>query len=209
MQRDRRCLIVLGAILGVLAIGLFSLLLAQGMVVMPGLIILGMRILGDLPQVFWWTAGVATLVICGLGVLRTLGIMIGSWSKGSALASSSPGRFGDIYRSLSTTDYGEYSRNELRALLGSLAIDLIALKRDIPESEAARIFREGDWTDDPALRSYLLPKESRREQSCGLWRRLKRSRSAPFPVETENALERLIIYGEFQEKTFGIPQAND
>lgn len=209
MRRDRRCLIILRAVLGVLAIGLPSLLLAQGMVAMPGLIILGLRILGDLPQVFWWAAGVAALIICGLGILRNLGIMMWSRSKESALASSTPGRFGAIYRSLSRTGYGEYSRNELRKLLGSLAIDLIALKRDIPESEAAHIFREGDWTDDPALRSYLLPQESSCEQSRGLWRRLRKSKSPPFPVETENVLARLVSYGEFQERTFGIPQSND
>jgi hypothetical protein len=209
MRRDRRCLIILRAVLGVLAIGLLSLLLAQGIVAMPGLIILGMHILGDLPQIFWWAAGVAALIICGLGALRNLGIMMGSRSKESTLASSAVGRFGVIYRNLSRRSYGEYSRKELRKLLGSLAIDLIALKRDIPESEAARIFREGDWTDDPALRSYFLPQESSCEQGRGLWRRLKKSRAAISPEETQEALARLISYGEFQERTFGISQAND
>jgi hypothetical protein len=191
MMGDRSSLIILMAILGVLSICLVSLLLAQGMATILGLIILGTRIIAELPQILWWGAGVAVLIIGGLRVLCRLGTVMWFRSEESTPASFSPGRLGVIHRSLSRTGYGEYSRNEVRKLLGSLTIDVIALKLDIPETEATRLFREGNWTEDSDLASSLLPQQSSPEQGRSLWRRIKKSRSAPFLEETQNTLDRI------------------
>lgn len=209
MRLDRISWTVLTAILGVLAIGLLSLLLAEGMVGMWGLIMLGMRLLGDLPQWFWWAAGIAALSIYGLGISGNLLTMMWPRPKKSIPTSSAPGRLGTIYRSLSRKGHGEYHRRELRDLLGSLAVDLIALKRDIPESDALRVFREGNWTTDPGLRSYLLPRESSREQSRGLCRRFRKRKPASFHEETQDALERLSSYSKSEEAVLGISHADD
>lgn len=196
-------------ILGFLAIGLLSLLLAEGMVAMGRLIMLGMRLLGDLPQWFWWAAGIAALSICGLGISGNLLSMMWLRAKESPSALVAPGRLGTIHRSLSRKGYGEYRRRELRDLVGSLAVDLITLKRDIPESDALRIFREGDWTDDPGLGSYLFPRESSREQSPGRRRWFRKSKPASFLEETHDALERLIAYSKSEEAVLDISEADD
>ena len=209
MRLDRKFLSVFMAILGFLAIGLLSLLLAERMVAVWGLIVIGIRLLGDLPQWFWWAAGIAALSVYGLGISGNLLSMMWPRAKESPSALVAPGRLGTIYRNLSRKGYGEYHRRELRDLLGSLAVDFIALKRDIPESDALRVFREGNWTDDPGLRSYLLPRESSREQNRGLWRRFRKRKPASFPEETQDALERLIAYSESEEAVLGISQADD
>jgi len=209
MRLDRKFFSVFMAIPGFLAIGLLSLLLAEGMVAMWGLIVIGMRLLVDLPQWYWWAAGIAALSIYGLGISGNLLSMMWPRAKESPSALVAPGRLGTIYGSLSRKNHGEYYRRELRDLLGSLAVDVIALKRDIPESDALRVFREGSWTDDQGLRSYLLPGESSREQSRDMWRRFRKRKPAPFLEETQDALERLSSYSKSEEAILGIFQADD
>lgn len=197
-------------ILSILAIGSVSLVLAQGTVAILDFIFLGARLLGNLPEVFWWTAGAAVLVICGLGTLRNLVVRMYSRSRKPTLPSSQPGRLGDIHRHLSRVNTGEYARNEVRELLQVLAVDFIALKLDSSDLEAAELFREGGWTEDSALRSYFLSRKSFSEQGRRLRRFLNKPDPAPFLKETRNTLDRLICCGEFQEKKeFGNTQSDD
>lgn len=210
MGHDRKSRTVFVVILSALAIGTVAILLAKGTVAILDFILLGTRLLGNLPEVFWWASAVAVLVICGLGTLGKLGVVIWSRSKEPTVVSFPPGRLGVIYRSLSRVNTGEYAKKEVRELLGVLAVDFIALRVDSTDCEAAELFRKGVWTDDPALGSYFHMQGSSSEQGRRFLRFLRKPDSAPFLEETHKTLDRLISYGEFEEnKELGNSHAND
>jgi hypothetical protein len=107
------------------------------------------------------------------------------------------GRFREIQQSLSRARSGRYSQGEVRNIFRSLAIDLIALKLDIPEEEARQRFHRGDWTEDRALKAYFSEDLTQEEEGQGLWRQFRRVKAPAFLEETQETLERLKSYSNF------------
>jgi hypothetical protein len=214
MKPDRRWGIPLFVTLGALFIYFTFPLLVQGMNSLIKFIIGGIFILLALPQMLWWGVGVTILIFWGLRVLMNLEISRLSKSgkrEGQPYDYDYHGRFRVIRQRLLGASSRRYSQDEVRNILRSLAIELIALKLDISEEEARQRFRQGDWTEDRALEAYFLPEPHRGKEKQGLWRRFKRTKSPAFLEETQEALDRLKSYRNFSEgrKRFDLANHNN
>ena len=166
-------------------------LLVYGVDLLWGIGIQGLAILGALPQVLWWTLGVAIFTLWGSIVLRRLAGSKWELSRREPAPLYLPGRLGFIYQSLSHARAESYSQEKVTDILQSLTIDLISLRRDIPEEEARRRFRQGDWTEDPDLLSYFDQRSSFASKGPRRWYRGRKSPSPDFLKKTQGILDRL------------------
>jgi hypothetical protein len=162
----------------------------------------------------WWGVGVTILVFWGLRVFMNLEISTLSKSRkreGQPYDHDYHGRFRVIRQRLLGASSRRYSRDEVRNILRSLAIDLITLKLDISEEEARQRFRQGGWTEDRALRAYFFAEPDRGKEKQGLWRRFKRTKYPAFLEETQEALDRLKSYNNFSDgrKRFDLANHNN
>ncbi|NWF54902.1 MAG: hypothetical protein HXY45_08935 [Syntrophaceae bacterium] len=155
MKSDRRWLLPLVLILAAGFLYLTFPLWVEGVRSFLVILILGGTILEALPQVVWWMAGLAILVFWGLRMIVRLADRELAGKKESGGNSPFSGRLRVICRTLSRGGAGWYFQDEVRNLLRSLAVDLIALKLAIFEEEAQQRFQKGDWTEDLLLKTYF------------------------------------------------------
>ena len=200
MKLDRRWLLPLTLILAAFFLYFSFPLLVMGIHSLLTVLILGGTILGALPQILWWILGGMFLVLWGLKVIIQLGSRELEGKKEARIHLPFSGRLRAIYRTLFRSELGWYSQNEVRNLLQSRAIDLIALKLDISEKEAQRRFQKGDWTEDPLLKTYFSEDRNREPEKHGLWRRFMKSKRPNVLAAARNVLERLEAYDDFPER---------
>ena len=202
MRLNRSWEILLVVTLGALFIYFAFTLLVRGMEFLLTFILGGIFILLALPQMLWWGAGMTILIFWGLQVLINLGIgrLPSSHKKeGQSYDHDFHGRFRAIQQRLLRASSRRYYQDEVKNILRSLAIDLISLKLDISEQEAKERFRQGDWTQDQALKDYFFEEPAWEKEREGLWRRFKRAKAPAFLEKTQKALDRLKSYGNFSD----------
>jgi hypothetical protein len=197
MKPDRRWLLPLSLILVAFFLYFAFPLLVEGVRSLLVILILGGTILRALPQILCWLVGGAFLVFWGLGVIVHLASRELAGKKEARVHSPVSGRLRAIHRTLSRGGSGWYFQDEVRNLLRSRAVDLIALKLDISEDEAQQRFQNGDWTEDPLLKEYFSEEKNRGKEKQGLWPRLKKSGPPDFLEKARTALGRLETYGNF------------
>jgi len=200
MKTDRRWLILPTLILAASFLYFSFPLVVEGIHSLIAILILGGAILWALPQILWWILGTAFLVLWSLGVIVHLA---GRELAGKMKTKSDrpfSGRLRAIHRTLSRGGSGRYFQDEVRNLLRARAVDLIALKLDISEEEAQKRFHEGDWTEDPLMKTYFSEANNWGKENRGKWRWLQKSKNPDFLQNAQSALERLEIYGNFPHR---------
>jgi hypothetical protein len=113
-----------------------------------------------LPRLLWWLSGV--LLLCFL-----ISKLLLQWGRTLFRRSSKirpmrlfPGRLNDVYEWLEQANTGgAYSRDRVSELCGALAVDFIALKLDLSQEDARKLFWTGDWTRDENLKTYFFEKQ--------------------------------------------------
>jgi len=200
MKPDRLWLLPLTLILGASFLYFSFPLLVEGTRSLLTILILGGTILSALPQVVWWAMGGAFLVFWGLEVIVHLASRELAGKKKARVNSPFSGRLRTIHRTLSRGGSGRYFHDEMRNLLRSRAVDLIALKLDISEKEALQRFQKGDWTKDPLLKTYFSEEKNWGKDKQGLWLGFKKSKAPDFLEKARTALERLETYGNFPDR---------
>jgi len=175
-------------------------LLVEGIRSLLAILILGGAILQALPQILWWILGGGFLVIWGLGVIVRLASRGLARKKKTKADRPFSGRLRAMHRILSRGGSGWYFQDEVRNLLRSLAMDLIALKLALSEEEAQQRFRKGDWTEDPLLVEYFSEERSWGKERKGVKRWFQKSKPPDFLEMARKALEQLETYGNFPHR---------
>jgi hypothetical protein len=148
--------------------------------------------MGALPQVLWWNLGLAILGGWGLiGLARRSKLRWPGFSKEKSSFPFSSGPLRSLYQSFGQARGSAYGQEKIMNQLQSLAIDLLTLKRNLPEEEGRKIFRQGDWTDDPELLSFFQERPAFREKRPGILRRRIKSFEPDFLLKSQKVLDRL------------------
>lgn len=158
---------------------------------------LGVAILRALPQALCWAMVAALPTIWGLRVIIHLGSGGVSRRNATGIEPLLPGRMEIIHKAFVRAESSKYSQEEVKNLLRSLALDLIALKKDLSEAETRQRFNRGDWTDDPALSAFLKQGPDAREEKRGRWPGSKKPRARAFPDDVMDAMDRLEVFSNF------------
>ena len=198
MRIDRWLMALILVMAGLVIYGLYPFLI-YGMELLLFIMTQGLSALLALPQLLWWLAGTIFLTFWGLKLLLRLGENTFSGPGSPLTAAAFHGRLQALHRRLYDAGLGHYSQEEVRQLFRLLTIDLIALKLDLSEEEARKVFFRGDWTQDHVLKAYLHKERGfltqRRGQRLLQW--LGRSESPSFLQETRDVLNHLEAYRSF------------
>lgn len=165
-----------------------------------GVFILVTKILPALPKILWWVAGVALLGFWAIAVFLKFARMNPKNNKEKKVVPAFPGRLAAIQSTLSRAGSGRYSREEIRNLLRSQAVSLIALEMNISEEESWKIFQKGDWTEDSLLRDYFFEVKDPKEKKWSWRPRFGKSDPTGFLEKTRTVLERLWIFDSFSNR---------
>lgn len=152
-----------------------------------------------IPLELWWIIGILVLTLMAIKVMLRLGRHLLGASKTPISYSRPQGRLTDLHHTLLSASRGDYSKENVRQLLHSLAIDLIALERDISQDEARRSFIDRTWTRNEALKSYLYKEREFRPRRLG-WLRRSEKETPEFLKETKEALDELEHYRRFGDQ---------
>ena len=177
--------------------------MARGLGLLSAISVEILRIMLALPQRVWWLSAVVLFALWALFHVMRSSIKVITHQKKDDLNDSSisyrMGRLGVLYRQITNARFGAYSQQAIRYSLRVLAVDLIGLKLDVPESEAFERLRKGDWSSDEWLKEYL--DTERHLEQVGFWKRARRRFASAhgriFLEETNKALDRLKDYGNF------------
>jgi hypothetical protein len=160
MQFKQR-LFIIGALLtaGLLIYAVFPFLV-YGFKAAFLLFVAAVSALLALPRLLWWLSGVLLLSFIYFKLLL-------QWRKTLFIRSSKtrpmhpiPGRLNNVYEWLDQANTGgDYSQDRIRELCSALAVDFIALKQDLSQTEARKLFLTGDWTRNENLKTYFSERQ--------------------------------------------------
>lgn len=108
-----------------------------------------------LSQALWWLLGGLIPALWALKLLATLARRALNPRKAAAQEKARPGRMRQIQGLLERGPQSRYAQEETSALLRTLAIDLIALRRDVTEEEARQILLSDGADEEAVLRPLL------------------------------------------------------
>jgi len=201
IERRLTPLILMILIVGGLLLYTAYPLLIYGMNLLLFIIVQGVSVLLALPQVLWWLLAVIIFIFLGLKLLLRLGKNIFSGSGIPLTVLSFHGRLSALRQCICSARSAPYSQDEVRQLLRSLAIDLIALKLDISQEEARNRFSREDWTQDQTLKVYLYKERDFEARRLGqrLLQWFRKSETPEFLRETKETIARLKYYRDFAD----------
>jgi hypothetical protein len=161
-----------------------------------------------LPRLLWWLSGALLLSFIYFKLLLQWRKTLFTRSSKTRPMNPIPGRLNNVYEWLDQANPdGIYSQERIRELCSTLAVDFIALKQDLSQTEARKLFLTGDWTRNENLKTYFSEKRRPGTKTIldRLINRFGKSRAPEFLQETRTIIN---LLEQDRDETDAEPKAN-